>query len=120
MKWILILAVGVAMGLAVTGCGGGGGDDNDDPLVGTWKATAFNGQALPAGISMTISLKDNGTFTANSLINGVANADTGTWSAANGVLTTVSGGEADSVPYSVSGDTLTFGTAGEVFTAKRQ
>ncbi len=118
MKWFLVLAIGIAMGLSATGCGGGGGDD--DPLVGTWEATAFNGQALPAGISMTMTLQDDGTYTATTVINGAPEIEAGTWSAANGVLTTVFGGETDTAPYGVDGDTLTIGIEGDVITAERQ
>ena len=117
MKWFLVLSLSVAMGL-VTGCGGGG--DDDDPLVGTWRATAYNGQAMPGNVTMTMSIRGDGTFTATTVVNGATEVDTGTWSAANGVLTTVSGGETDTVPYAIDGDTLTLGVAGDVITATRQ
>ena len=118
MKWFLILVVGITVGLAAAGCGSS--DDNDDPLVGTWRATTYNGQPMPTGISMTMTLSDNGTFSATTAVGADVETETGTWSAANGVLTTASDGETDDVPYSVSGDTLTFGTPGDIFTATRE
>lgn len=104
MKWILVLAMGAAMCLGTVGCGG---SDDDDPLVGTWRATEFNGQALPATISMTVTFNDNGTFAATSTINGEVENDSGTWSTDGSTLTIVDEEETTTSGYTVEGDTLT-------------
>ncbi len=105
MKWIGVLAVMVAVGLAASGCGGS--DDGDGGLAGTWVAQSFNGMAIPAGTGMTMVLNDNGTYVVNATTGGSTQSEAGTWSATDTILTTVGGGSADSVTYSLSGNTLT-------------
>ena len=117
MKWILVLTMGVAMCLGVAGCGGGG---DDDPLVGNWRATAFNGQALPATISMDLTFRDDGSFTGTSTINGVVESGSGTWSADGGTLTTVDEEGTETSGYTVEGDTLTITDEEGAFTLARQ
>ena len=120
MKWLQVLALGVAMGLAAVGCGGGDDDGSGDPLVGTWVGTAFNGQALPAGISMTVTLRDNGTATGTTMINGVPDSYSGTWSASGGTLSITDADGTESLGYTVEGDTLTLTDATGAFTLQRQ
>jgi Lipocalin-like domain len=106
MKWIGVLAVLVAMGLGAAGCGGSD-DDGGGGIAGTWVAQSFNGMVMPAGSGMTMVLNDNGTYIVNATTGGSTQSESGTWSATDTVLTTVGGGSADSVTYTVSGNTLT-------------
>ena len=117
MRWILVLAMGAAMCLGTVGCGG---SDDDDPLVGTWRATEFNGQALPATIGMTVTFSDNGSFTGTTTINGVVETESGTWSADGGTLTIVDEDGTDTSGYTVEGDTLTITDEEGAFTLVRQ
>lgn len=115
MKWFLILAVGAGVALGAAGCSD---DDDDDgnPLVGTWRATSFNGQALDPSIAVLVTFRSNGT--ASTTVNG--DTTEGTWSAANGTLTVTSDGDTDSAAYSISGDTLTIADEQGTFTLRKQ
>jgi hypothetical protein len=120
MKWMkgfLVLAMGVAMGLAVTGCGS---DDDKDPLIGTWKLESYNGQPIPATISMTLTFNENGTVQAVVTEGGNTSSDLSTWSATGGILTVVSNGNTETMPYSISGNVLTLTESGTVLTLKKQ
>ena len=121
MKWmkaILALSFCCVLGLGLTGCGGG--DDDKDPLVGTWNATAMNGQTLPDTITVTIIFRDNGTCQETTNLGGEIDTASGTWSADSGVLTIVSDDGTENIAYTVSGDTLTITTGGDVITLKRK
>ena len=121
MKWMnVILAVGFSavLVLGLAGCGGGD-DDNKDPLVGTWSATAMNGQTLPDTITVTIVFQDNGTCQESMNLGGELESSNGTWSAANGILTIVSEDGTENISYTVSGDTLTITSEGDVITLQR-
>ncbi len=120
MKWFVVLAVGLAMGLGAIGCGGDDDDGSGDPLVGTWSATAFNGQPMPDTVSVTIIFRDDGTCQETTVLGGEVETAHATWSAANGTLTIVSEDGTDSSPYSVSGNTLTLTSDGDVITLARQ
>lgn len=119
MKWFLILAVGVGVALGAAGCSD---DDDDDgnPLVGTWRATSFNGQALDPSISVVITFRSNGTASSTYTIGGETATSEGTWSAENGTLTVTSDGDADSAAYSISGSTLTIADEEGTFTLRKQ
>ena len=108
LKWLLVTTMILAAGFGLAGCSD---DDDDDggsnPLVGTWVGTAFNGQALPDGIGMTITLRSNGTATSTTTINGAPETYSGTWSASSGTLTVVDEEGTESMGYTVEGDTLT-------------
>ena len=121
MKWtkvFLTFSVCLVMCSAFTGCGSG--DDDKDPLVGTWSATAMNGQPLPDTISVTIIFRDNGTCQESTNLGGEADTGSGTWNADNGVLTIITDDGTETATYSVSGDTLTITSAGDVITFKRK
>ena len=121
MKWFLILLVGAGVALGTVGCS----DDDDDggggnPLVGTWKATSYNGQALDSSISVVATFRSDGTATTTMNIGGEVDTADGTWSAENGTLTVTSDGETDSASYSISGNTLTISDEQGTFTMARQ
>ncbi len=118
MQWMLVLALTAGMELAGLGCDSDSSSDRD-PLVGTWTAQSFNGQELPDNISLTITFQSNGEVISTTTIDGMTETDTGTWSADNGVITVVSDGEPDTIPYFISGRTLTLGPPGEVFVLTR-
>ncbi len=118
MKWIGVLAVLLAMGLATSGCGGG--DDGGGGIEGTWKADTFGGQPMPAGVSMTITFSDNGTYAGTTTYNGVSAVETGTWSTSGNQLITVHEGETENVTYVLSGNTLTVSDPEGVFVLQRQ
>ena len=86
-RWIPALLLGLAVALCATGCKDD--DKKSDPLVGTWKAQTFNGQPIGNDVSLKISFRDNGTYTATTVVYGNTEVETGTWSAANGILTTI-------------------------------
>ena len=117
MKWIGILAVMIAMSFATAGCGSD--DDGDGGIAGTWVAQSFNGVAMPAGTGMTMVLNNNGTYMVTATTGGTTQAETGTWSATDSVLTTVGGGSADSVTYTLSGNTLTIIEPDGIWVMKR-
>lgn len=122
MKWFLVLAVGVGVAVATVGCD----DDDDDQgsnnsLVGTWKATHYDGQPIPAGtVALTMTFRSDGSFNATTVLGGAAENVNGTWSAANGILTTTTPDGTDRISYSVSGNTLTLSDPEGAFTLKRQ
>ena len=119
MKYFLVLAMGLAMGFGTAGCSSDD-DGGGDSLVGSWRAATFNGQAMPAGIALTLTFRDNGTVDSASTINGVTEMETATWSEANGIITVVSADGTEQVPYSISGNTLTISDSEGVFTLERQ
>ena len=104
MKRLLILAVGAGLVLGVAGCGGG---DGDDELVGTWRATSYNGQPVPAPYSAVVTLNADGTATA--VYNAGSGTETaqGTWTAENGLLTLNAQGQTRTGAYSINDDTIT-------------
>jgi len=118
-KWVWVLAIGTALILGAVGCGssdsGGGGG-----VEGSWKATSFNGLPLPSGVALSITLSDNGTYSAATTYEGVTATETGTWSTSGNQLTTVHEGEAESVTYSISGNTMILSDPEGVFTLTRQ
>jgi len=118
MKWIGILAVMIALGLAATGCGsdsGGGGG-----IEGTWKATTFNGVPLPDGIGLTVTLSGNGTYTGYIQNGGITATEVGTWSTSGNTLHITTDGETESATYALSGNTLVLSDSDGVFTMTRQ
>ena len=121
MKWFLILVVGAGVALGTVGCSD---DDDDDgggnPLVGTWKATSFNGQALDDSISVVVTFRSNGTASTTYSMGGETDTSEGTWSTEGGTLTVTSDGETDSAAYSISGDTLTISDEEGTFTLRKQ
>jgi heat shock protein HslJ len=119
MKWIGILAVLVAIGLAASGCGGSD-DGGGDGLEGTWKATSLNGVPIPAGYTATITLSGNGTYTGTFLEEGLTVTEVGTWSASGNTLTTTFEGETETVTYTLSGNTLILSSSDGVFIMARQ
>jgi Lipocalin-like domain len=119
MKWIGVLAVMVAVGLAASGCGGS--DGGGGGLEGTWKATSFNGLPLPSDVALTVTLSGNGTYTGYITDGGLTATETGTWSASDTVLTTVLDGDVENVNYTLSGNTLILSDPEEgVFIMTRQ
>ena len=118
MKWLLVLATGLAVALGGVGCE----DESDDTLVGTWMATAANGQPIEAGNSFQFIFRSDGTVQQTDVFAGVTTVMSGTWSTTENIVTLVEDGTGDvvAVPYVVSGDTLTIGPPGEVFTMTRQ
>ena len=122
MKWFLILAVGAGVVLGIVGCSD---DDDDDggggnPLVGTWKATSFNGQALDDSISVVVTLRSDGTASSTYSLGGATETLNGTWNTDGGTLNVTTDGETESAAYSVSGDTLTITDEEGTFTLKKQ
>lgn len=119
MKWFLVLAVGMGVALSTVGCSD---DDDDDgnPLVGTWRATTFNGQAIDPGVSVVVSFRSDGTASTTYSIGGETDTSVGTWSADGGTLTVTSEGDTDSAAYSISGNTLTISSSDGTFTLKKQ
>ena len=108
LKWVLVTTMILAAGLGLAGCSDDDDDDGDsNPLVGTWVGTTYNGQALPDGVGMTITLRSNGTATSTTTINGAAETYSGTWSASGGTLTVVDEDGTESMGYTVEGNTLT-------------
>lgn len=122
MKWLLVLAVGIGVALGTVGCDDDDDDDggSGDPLVGTWTGTAFNGLPLPAGIGIDITLRDNGTASGTSMINGVEESYNGTWSASGGTLSITDADGTELLGYTVEGNTLTITDEAGAFTLKRQ
>lgn len=119
MQWVMVLALGAGMGLAGLGCSDNDDDSSDSNLlVGTWTAQSYNGASLGT-VSLRLTFHSNGDLEARTTIDGVSETDSGTWSAQNGILTTVIDGEQDTTPYTVNGNTLTMGRAGDVFVLKR-
>ncbi|HOO21464.1 MAG TPA: lipocalin family protein [Kiritimatiellia bacterium] len=119
MQWMLALALAAGMGLAGLGCDDDDSSSDRDPLVGTWTAQSFNGQELPDNVSLTITFRSNGEYVSTTTIDGMSETESGTWSAENGVLTTVSGGETDTIAYALNRDTLTVSDDGETFVLTR-
>ena len=120
MKWFLVLAVGMGVALGTVGCEDDDDDDGGNPLVGTWKATAFNGQALDDSISVVVTFRSNGTASTTYSIGGETDSSEGTWSADGGTLTVTADGETESAAYSISGSTLTIADEQGTFTLRKQ
>lgn len=118
MKGLLVLVLAGAMGMAAAGCGGD--DDDQDPLIAKWRLESYNGQPVPAGISLTLTFRGNGTVEATETFNGQSETTVSTWSAANGVLTVTTEGETDTTPYAIVGSTLTLVYKGDVLMLTRQ
>ncbi len=119
MKWFLVMMVGLAVGLGMVGCSSDD-DGNDDPLVGTWSATSFNGQPMPANTSVTVTFRDDGTAQGTTTFGAETDSFSGTWSAANGIITIVDEDGAENTPYSISGNTLTITDPEGSFTLTRK
>ena len=119
MKWFLVLGTVVAVGLGATGCGGGD-DGGGNSLTGTWHAQSLNGQPMPVGVALSITLNDNGTYTATTTYGGISAVETGTWSTEGGTLVSVHEGETEQVAYSLNGNTLTVSDQEGVFVLQRQ
>ena len=120
MKWFLVLLVGAGVAFCTAGCEDDEDEGGGNSLVGTWRATSYNGQALDAGTSVVVTFRSDGTATTTYNVAGVAEAVQGTWSEANGTLIVTSEGETDSAAYSISGDTLTIADEEGTFTLVRQ
>ena len=120
MKWFLVLAVGAGLAFCTVGCEEDEEEGGGNPLVGTWHAVSFNGQALDAGTSVVVTFRSDGTATTTYNVAGAADAVQGTWSAENGVLTVTSEGDTESASYAVSGNTLTIADEEGTFTLNRQ
>lgn len=120
LKWFLVLVVGMGVALGTVGCEDDDDDGGGNPLVGTWKATTFNGQQLDDSISVVVTFRSDGTATTTYTIAGQSDSSQGTWSAENGVLTVTADGETDSANYSISGSTLTISDEEGTFTLKKQ
>lgn len=109
MKWFLMLAVGITMGLGIAGCGGGD-DGNVNPLIGTWRLESFNNLTIPANVSEVMIFRNNGTVESSRTVDGeidITSLKLATWSESNGVITMTTDTETTTVPYSISGNTLT-------------
>jgi len=119
MKWIGILAVMVAVGLAASGCGGGDGGGGDG-LEGNWKATSLDGLPLPDGVVVTLTLSGNGTYTGYTTYSGTTATEVGTWSTSGNTLITTHEGETETVTYNLAGNTLVLSDPEGVFTMTRQ
>jgi len=123
MKWMngfLVLAVGMAVGLGSTGCGGSDDDGDGNPLVGTWEAVSLNGQPIPEGMSVVMTFHDDGTAEATTIIGGQVESYAAVWSTSDGILTVTSPTETDTIPYTISGDTLTILDDGDTVVLNRQ
>jgi len=119
IKWFGVLAIIVAMGLSVSGCGGGDSGGGGG-IEGSWKATSFNGLPLPSGVALSLTLSDNGTYSATTTYEGVTATEVGTWSTSGNQLITVHEGETESVTYTLSGNTMVLSDPEGVFTMTRQ
>lgn len=120
MQWLLVLALGAVLGLGAAGCGDDDDGGGSSSLTGTWEATAFNGLPLPADIGMTITLRENGTATGSSNIQGATETYDGTWSATGGTLTITGADGTESMGYTVEGNTLTVTDENGSITLRRQ
>ncbi len=105
--------------LGSTGCSSDS-DGGGDSIVGSWRATAFNGLPMPAGVAMAVTFRNNGTYVATTTYEGITATETGTWSTSNGILTTTFAGGTEQVAYSVSGNTMTTTDPEGTFTLRRQ
>lgn len=117
-KFLSILLVSLIL---ITGCSK---DDNPtsssgDELVGTWALTKIiltslgNTELTPAqaGLSGTIIMRSDRTFTATFTDSDGPSTDSGTWSVANGKITLKSSsGETQTWPYGLTGNKLTLET----------
>ena len=120
MKWFLVLLVGAGVAFCTAGCEDDEDEGGGNSLVGTWRATSYNGQALDAGTSVVVTFRSDGTATTTYTIAGQSDSSQGTWSAEDGVLTVTADGETDSANYSISGSTLTISDEEGTFTLKKQ
>ena len=120
LKWFLLMSTILVAGLGLAGCSSDDNDDDKDPLVGTWVGTAFNGQPMPDGIAMTITLRSNGSASGTTVINGATETYNGTWSASGGTLSVTDNEGTESLGYTVEGDTLTLTDDTGAFTLERQ
>jgi len=116
-RWLIVLMMALAAGLAFTGCED---DDDDHPLVGTWNTVTVDGDALPTGATITITIRNNGTGEVRWARGDDALIRTFTWSERGGVLTIVQDGDTETVPYVLAGRTLTMTIEGDVWVLNRQ
>jgi len=110
--WLGMLAMTLAFGMIVIGCDtgtGGGAGGIDTALVGTWDFI---------GDDMTYVFAGNGDLR---IYGDGQHVETMRWSTRNGMLTLSGGGDSMTIPYSISGNTLTlhFGV-GDVDTFTRR
>lgn len=90
--------------------------DNDDGLVGTWKLTemSVNGISISIaafGVSMTLVVNADETYSMTMSIGGDEDTETGTWTATSSHLTiNPTGGGSETIPYTLDGDQLTLTT----------
>jgi hypothetical protein len=89
---------------------------NNDPLIGTWEAVSmsvtladgtFFSVPVGAGMSMTLEIKEDGTFTMTQVEDGETEVSSGTWSADDDTITITESSGTEMMNYEVSGDTLT-------------
>lgn len=84
----------------------------EDDLVGTWVLTGITipglGTFTPAlmGYTVTVTLRNDGTYTWTEMEEGNETSSTGTWSATSNTITLTDDGETESVPYALEGNQL--------------
>jgi hypothetical protein len=117
-RWMIVLTLAAAVGVATLGCDSS--DSSSDSLVGSWRATTFNGQPIEDGLALAITFNNDGSYVATTTVQGVTDTERGTWSIANGILTTVHQGRTEQVAYALSGNTLTLTDRDGTFTLRRQ
>ncbi len=87
-------------------------------LIGTWKLTQMTVKGTPLGDmtmteatpgfpNMSITVNENGTFTATTVDEGTTETETGTWSTNGDQFTITVDGTSETHTYSLNGNTLT-------------
>jgi hypothetical protein len=121
MKGKAIVPVMVVSALLVVPCMTGcEGDDGVHELVGNWLITSVTvtGSDVPGGtmtltsasglVSGNLDVRNDGTVSGTFTFVGESDPISGTWSAADGLLTVTDSEGTSVMPYTLSGDTLTF------------
>ena len=75
---------------------------------------------MPANTSVTVTFRDDGTAQGTTTFGAETDSFSGTWSAANGIITIVDEDGAENTPYSISGNTLTITDPEGSFTLTRK
>jgi hypothetical protein len=91
--------------------------DKQDPLVGTWEAVSmsvtlddgtFFYVPITEDFSMTLEIREDGTFTMTQTDEGETDVSSGTWSADNDRINIIEQSGTSTFDYDLDGDTLTF------------